>query len=94
MLLGLSYILGPLFATWRPEWTKSFVEEFPSDLPELPKLKKNAFSRWILTLVTLSVIASAALVVELIPNPASLSIISLLAGWVRFENSTLHLTTY
>ncbi|TLD32087.1 ABC transporter [Venturia nashicola] len=81
-LLGLGYILAPLLAPWRPEWTKSFVVEFPSELPELPKPKRNGFSEWTLTLVTLSIAASAALMVELIPNPSNLSVMLLLAGWI------------
>jgi hypothetical protein len=89
IILGLSYLLGPLFAPWRPEWTKSFVVEFPSDLSELPKVKRKGFSVWVITLVTLSVIASAALAVKLIPQPSSLSVILLLAGWVRFDSSKL-----
>jgi hypothetical protein len=88
VLLGLSYVLGPLFARRRPEWTKPFVIESPSDLPELPKTKRNRFSAWVIALVALSVVASAALVVELMPHPSSLSVILLLAGWVRSDSST------
>lgn len=82
VLLALGYVLGPLFAPWRPEWTKAFVVEFPSELPELPKPERKGFLEWTLTLVTLSIIASAALMVELISHPSNLSVVLLLAGWV------------
>ncbi|KAE9974569.1 hypothetical protein BLS_003081 [Venturia inaequalis] len=82
VLLGLGYLLAPLLAPWRPEWTKSFVVEFPSELPELPSPKRKRFSEWTITLITLSIIASAALTVELIPNSTNLSVILLLSGWV------------
>lgn len=86
VILSLGYLLGPYLVRWRPEWTKSFVVEFPSNVPELPRTKRARFSVWVIILVTLSVIASAALVVELIPRPASLSVVLLLAGWVRVDS--------
>jgi hypothetical protein len=96
VVLALGYLLGPLFARWRPRWTKPFVAEFPSDVPELPKERRIEFSKGAIALTLLSVIGSAALIAELIPRPSSIPVILLLAGWVRlqFRNKTCRLLKF
>ncbi|QDS76977.1 hypothetical protein FKW77_005636 [Venturia effusa] len=82
VLLGLGYSLGPFLARWRPEWTRSFVVEYPSELSDLPRADRRGFSGWTLTLFALSIAATTALMLEFLPDPSSLSALLLLTGWV------------
>ncbi|KAI9925528.1 hypothetical protein MW887_005909 [Aspergillus wentii] len=81
LVVGIVYVLGPLFHRWRPEWTKQFISEEPSAYPELPPEKTKQRLGWIITLFALSIIGIAAEAVQLISPGLNPTSIILLSSW-------------
>jgi hypothetical protein len=78
-LLGLS---GRLLGRWRPEWTRAFIIEYPEDDHETAKTGHWSLLRWVVILITFTILGLAASIVQLVFDPRDLSTIFLLVSWL------------
>ncbi|KAL2868153.1 putative ABC bile acid transporter [Aspergillus lucknowensis] len=77
----LSYVLRKLPFVQRPKWTRPFVQELPPS-PELPLDRTKHRRGWVVALLAISILGSAAELIKLVLNGPSVADCSLLISWV------------
>ncbi|KAL5333352.1 hypothetical protein BJX70DRAFT_68566 [Aspergillus crustosus] len=81
----LNFLLRRLPFLQRPKWTRPFVEELPP-IPDLPLRQTKHRLGWVLSLLVVSVIGSAAELLKIVLLGPDLANLVLLVSWVETFN--------
>lgn len=84
----LSYVLRFLPFIRRPKWTRPFVQELPP-CPDLPLEHTKHRLGWVIALLVISVIGSAAEFLKIVLNGMDLANWALFGSWVSRPLSLL-----
>lgn len=81
LIIGISHVLGYYLQRWRPEWTASFVAEYPPDSPSSLQGAKRRLG-WTLSLLAISGVGLAVEIAQLVPPGLNPAAIILTISWV------------
>ena len=85
IVIAISHSIGSFLDSWRPQWTRPFVPEFPPNNGDVPPDFETSAWGWDHALLGLSVVGLTAQVVQLIFSPSKLHAIFLCISWVRYS---------